>query len=309
MERHYSTTRIIGEKEVIKAEIIKDSISLSGSRITTFALTYPRFIHSEFMTHRMISKNASSSRAIPVATFMKSITENPAMPIAFSKNCKGMQAKEEIQNQNEAIDVWLDARNAMIEFVQKLSDLGVHKQHANRLLEPFTHITVVATATDWSNFFALRTHKDAQPEFQVLAKLMWDEFSKNEPSVLEDGEWHLPFITQSEESTLKNILAFTGLNSEYRSLSRELLKRSVARCARVSYNTLDGSENSIQKDIELYDRLVVQQPLHASPTEHQAMAVADSNYKSGNLTGWIQYRKTLTNENIVKFEGYDSEDK
>jgi len=289
---------------VIKAEIIKDSLTVSGARITTFVLTYPRFIHSEFMTHRMISKNASSSRAIPVAKFMEAITLNPAMPTAFSKNCKGMQAKEEIQNQNEAIDIWLDARNAMIEYVQKLTDLGVHKQHANRLLEPFTHISVVATATDWSNFFALRTHQDAQPEFQVLAKLMWDTYSKNEPEVLENGEWHLPFISREEESTLKNMLAFTGNNSEYRFLAKELIKRSVARCARVSYNTLDGTENSIQKDLELYDRLTKHNPIHASPTEHQAMAIPDKNLRSGNLVGWVQYRKMLSNENVTEFSGY-----
>lgn len=294
---------------MIKAEIIKDSISLSGSRITTFVLTYPRFIHSEFMTHRMISKNASSSRAIPVATFMKSITENPAMPIAFSKNCKGMQAKEEIKDQNQAEAIWLKARDLMIECVQQLSDLGVHKQHANRLLEPFTHITVVATATDWNNFFALRTHKDAQPEFQALAKLMWDEFSKSDPNILENGEWHLPFITEAEESTLKNVMAFTGLNAEYNHLARNLIKRSVARCARVSYNTLDGSENTIQKDLELYNRLVVQEPIHASPTEHQAMSVPDKSYRSGNLQGWFQFRKLLPTENIVKFDGYELDNK
>ncbi len=272
---------------MIKAEIIKDSVSTAGARITTFVLTYPRFIHAEFMTHRMLSRNASSSRAIPVSKFMDAIKNNPAMPISFSKNCKGMQAKEEIESQDEAVKVWLEARDAMMEFVQKLSDLGVHKQHANRLLEPFQHITVVATATDWANFFGLRCHPDAQPEFQELAKCMWNEFSKSQPQVLQTGEWHLPFIDKMEMQ---------------RTLKADIIS-SVARCARVSYNTHDGSENSFAKDIELYERLVGSSPIHASPTEHQAQALDDPKRRSGNMKGWLQYRKTLSNENILEFSG------
>lgn len=273
---------------MIKAEIIKDSVSTGGSRITTFVLTYPRFIHSEFMTHRMISRNASSSRAIPVAKFIDAIQNNPAMPSSFSKNCKGMQAQEEIENQADARQIWLDARDAMMIFVRQLTSLGVHKQHANRLLEPFQHITVVATATEWSNFFALRCHPDAQPEFQELAKCMWNEYEKNEPQLLQVGEWHLPFVEKSELD---------------RTVNADLIT-SVARCARVSYNTHDGSENSFAKDCELYERLVGNSPIHASPTEHQAQALEDPKERSGNLVGWLQYRKTLSNENILEFSGY-----
>lgn len=282
---------------MIKAEIIADSLSPAGVRLTTFVLTYPRFIHSEFMTHRMISKNASSSRAIPVAKFIESITKEPAMPLAFTKNCKGMQAKEEIEDQEDAEKIWLEARDAMMGFVQRLSDLGVHKQHANRLLEPFQHMTVVATATDWANFFGLRTHRDAQPEFQELAKTMWDVYSKNEPDQLIENEWHLPFVTQKEKN---KVIAREFTHDD-------LIKMSVARCARTSYNTHDGTDNSLEKDLELYNRLVGNAPIHASPTEHQAMAVIDSTLRSGNLRGFIQYRKTLANENILEFMGPKSE--
>lgn len=287
---------------MIKAEIIKDSVSPSDSRITTFLLTYPRFIHSEFMTHRVISRNASSSRAIPVSKFMEAIKNNPAMPSSFSKNCKGMQSQGDIENQDEAVQIWLEARDAMLGFVKRLSDLGVHKQHANRLLEPFQHITVVATATDWDNFFALRCHKDAQPEFQELATLMWDAFSSNQPRLLFEGEWHLPFISNEEEQYLR-IQKFFEMESVHEEVSK-LIKRSVARCARTSYNTHDGTDNTIEKDLELFQRLVGNAPIHASPTEHQAMCISDKNKKSGNLTGWLQYRKTLSNENVLKFSGY-----
>lgn len=286
---------------MIKAEIIRDSVAPSGSRITTFVLTYPRFIHSEFMTHRVLSRNASSSRAIPTSKFLDAIKNNPAMPIAFTKNCKGMQAKEEIQDQEEARKVWLEARDAMMDFAQKLSDLGVHKQHANRLLEPFQHITVVATATDWANFFSLRCHKDAQPEFHELAKQMWQLYQESEPMSLNIGEWHLPFATPEELGNLR--LKYFFNSSDYQAYAQSIIQRSVARCARTSYNTHDGTENSPEKDLELYNRLVGGEPIHASPTEHQAACIADKNYQSGNFRGWLQYRKTLPNENILSFHG------
>ncbi len=163
---------------MIKAEIIKDSLAPSGKRITTFVLTYPRFIHSEFMTHRMISKNASSSRAIPTEKMIQAIMDNPAMPIAFSKNQKGMQASDILspQDQEKAEWLWLQARDETLNYVKALTDLGAHKQHVNRLLEPFQHITVIATATEWDNFFALRCHPDAPPEFQELANQMYIEY-------------------------------------------------------------------------------------------------------------------------------------
>lgn len=287
---------------MIKADIIKDSVSVNGSRVTTFVLTYPRFIHSEFMTHRMISKNASSSRAIPTAKMIEAIENNPAMPIAFSENCKGMQAKNDLDDNAQEIARyhWLKARDAALLEARNLSALGVHKQHVNRLLEPFQHITVVATATDWSNFFALRCHPDAQPEFHALAKLMWEQYSTNDPRELIIGEWHLPFVTGEEEHDLKTLM-FLAHKGEYIDQCKILIKRSVARCARVSYNTHDGTDNTLEKDLELYNRLVGGEPIHASPTEHQAAVIADRNHQSGNFKGWLQYRKTLSNENILKY--------
>lgn len=270
---------------MIKAEVLLDSRAPFGARLTTFVLTYPRFIHAEFMTHRVFSRNASSSRAIPVSKYMEAIQNNPAMPLSFSKNCKGMQAQEDLASgdQVHASLIWLEARDAMMNFAAKLAALGVHKQHANRLLEPFTHITVVVSATEWDNFFDLRCHKDAQPEFQELATQMYVEHSVSTPDDLIENEWHLPFVTQREKN---KVLAHELTHDD-------LIKMSVARCARVSYNTHDGTENSLEKDIELYNRLVGSSPIHASPTEHQAYPAIHGGITSGNFKGWIQYRKTL----------------
>lgn len=280
---------------MITAKIVADSVAPSRVRLTTFVLTYPRFIHSEFMTHRMLSRNASSSRAIPTAKFLQAIQDDPAMPISFSQNCKGMQAQNDIENQDEAKKIWLEARDSMMGYAKKLADIGVHKQHANRLLEPFQHITVVASATDWDNFFSLRLHKDAQPEFRALAQAMRASFKVSTPKLLLK-QYHLPFVTEDDKLRLHESVR----------TDENFIKMSVARCARVSYNMHDGSEVTLEKDIELYDRLVGSSPLHASPTEHQAFPHGDTDFRSGNFRGWIQYRKTLTNENFLEFQ--DSED-
>lgn len=284
---------------MIKAEIVCDSIAPSGARLTTFVLTYPRFIHSEFMTHRMFSRNASSSRAIPVKKSIQMVRDNPVIPLAFTKNQKGMQGGEALDKEahDKAVAAWLEGRDRAVEIAEKLADLEVHKQYANRILEPYSHITVVVTATDWDNFFALRCHSAAQPEICLLATLMWEAYSLGIPMPLSSGQWHLPFVKNVELEALE----WQG-DLEKLVTIEELTKRSVARCARVSYLNHDGTNPTPEQDLQLYDRLVGSSPIHASPAEHQAMAIGDINIKSGNFRGWIQYRKTLPNENVEKFE-------
>lgn len=269
---------------MIKAEVIKDSVSTTGARLTTFVLTYPRFIHSEFMTHRMFSRNASSSRAIPVEKQIKLISENPVVPLAFTKNKKGMQGGVPLEGKDHELaeKIWRDALLHALDKAKMLADLGVHKQYANRLLEPFSHITVVCSATEFDNFFALRIHEAAQPEIRELATQMYKLYTSSVPQKLNIGEWHLPFV-DSTEGTEENI------------------KRSVAKCARVSYLNHDGTETTLEQDLQLYDRLLGSIPIHASPAEHQAYAAFDSNEWSANFKGWVQYRKTLKNENITSF--------
>lgn len=290
---------------MIKVEIICDSIASSGVRLTTFVLTYPRFIHAELMTHRVFSRNASSSRAIPVKKSIQMVMDDPVIPLAFTKNQKGMQGGEvlDVEAHEAAVKAWLEGRDRAVEVANKLADLEVHKQYANRVLEPYAHITVVLTATDFDNWFALRCHPMAQPEICVLATLMWEAYSLATPDDLEDGEWHLPFINESVMEDTCAVATISGITWDSESLRGTILKRSVARCARVSYLNHDGTQSSLAQDIELYGRLLGSAPLHASPAEHQAMACGDPDVRSGNFRGWIQYRKTLKNENVEKFEG------
>lgn len=298
---------------MIEAKIVCDSIGPNGARLTTFVLTYPRFIHSEFMTHRMLSRNASSSRAIPVKKQIQMVIDNPVIPLAFTKNQKGMQGGEALSGElhDKATEIWLKARDAMADFARQLADLEVHKQYANRLLEPFAHITVVTTATDWNNFFALRIHPDAQPEIHMLAYLMYGQYFLSQPTKLEEGQWHLPFVDEilssekvfgemgNKKTTEEGVEWTIPVGWKF---DDELIKRSVARCARVSYLNHDGTSTTVEQDLGLYDRLVGGNPIHASPTEHQGMASSDSDLRSGNLHGFVQYRKTLTNENITEYK-------
>lgn len=285
---------------MIDVKIVADSMAPSGVRLTTFVLTYPRFIHAEFMTHRMFSRNASSSRAIPVKKQIVEVLKNPVVPIAFLKNQKGMQGGEPIPNQDEARMAWLRGMHDAVRIAEKLSDMDVHKQYANRILEPWAHITVVCTATDFANFFALRCHSAAQPEIHELADKMYLVYQVSPPQQLKEGQYHIPFM----DDKLDWVIGEDGLTNELIE-SEPLLqvKRSVARCARVSYMNHEGKRPTVEEDLKLYDRLVGAAPIHASPAEHQASASSDPNLRSGNFRGWVQYRKTLQNENVVNFTG------
>ncbi len=269
---------------MIEAKIIADSINSSGNRITSFLLKYPRFIHSEFMTHRVLSRNAPSSRAIPINKVIEAVSLTPAEPVSWGKNQSGMQASEALDDSVIAMakKVWYIARDNAIQSAQALSGLGVHKQIANRLLEPFTHMITLATATEWTNFFALRAHPDAQPEFQELAHCMLEEYLNHEPVKKRVGQWHMVF----EEHMPKQIDNFRKL------------KIATARAARLSYMNFDGKIEP-EKDYELHDKLKTSG--HWSPFEHCARAIY-ANETSGNFRGWLQYRKMFNNENITEFD-------
>ena len=275
---------------MITAKIIAHSKSPAGKEIISLQLHYPKFIHGEFMTHRVFSRNASSSRAIPFEKMLADIEEDTAIPVYWGKNQPGMQAKEEfgLEGRKYAEEIWLDSRDAAIQQAKILHKIGLHKQICNRLLEPFYNINVLVTATEWSNFFELRDHPDAQPEMRALAIAMKQAMAESKPTELYEGEWHLPYIQRMDMAL-------------YNTDVKKLIKISVARCTRVSYLTQDGKQPSVENDLKLYDRLVGAKPIHASPAEHQATpdSAADGKndwyYKSlhGNLVGWKQYRKYL----------------
>lgn len=294
----------------IKATVIAHSKSaVNGKEIITMELEYPRFCHSEFMTHRMFSRNAASSRAIPVSKMIEQVRTSPAVPCHWGKNQAGMQAKEELTGSalDSAKFYWKDAAVDAALSAEYLSDGGVHKQIANRILEPFQIMKTVVTATEWENFYWLRNHEDAQPEIKRLAEVMLEAVSKSKAIPLSTGQWHVPYYRdgywcESFTDDLEDALAI-----------------SASCCAQVSYRLLD---DSIEKARMVYKRLVESNPVHASPFEHQASPMGttsglygfnndevphdywedgvthmDSGYKfwSGNFQGWIQHRQLIPN--------------
>lgn len=280
---------------MVHAKVIEDSVSCNGIRITTLQVKFHRFILPEFNTHRVFSRNFSSSRAIPTKKLLEQIRKDPAMPVHWGKNQAGMQAKQELDlaEIEQAKQQWLAAAQSAADYAEGLANVGVHKQIVNRVIEPFLWANGIVTSTEWDNWFDLRAHEDAQPEIYALATAMKQAMDDSVPQKLDDGEWHLPYIFPHE----RNDSYFQQVKN--RDL---LLKISAARCCRVSYLKHDGAMPNVDDDLALFDRLAGAVPLHASPLEHQATPdaeiTADNNkivwaqpHLHGNLNGWIQYRK------------------
>lgn len=256
------------------AKVIEDSVNPRGVRLTTVEAQAHRFILAELNTHRVFSRNSASSRAVPFKRKMKSIQENPAIPLRFPLEKPGMQGADEDVPYGDASEVWLRARDAAVSHAQELADLGVHKSVVNRLLEPFMYHKVVITSTYWSNFFEQRCSPLAQPEIREMADCIYDAMEQSVPVERGWGEWHLPYVTQELRESLPI--------DQQRAIS-------AARCARTSYETHDG-EIDVDKDLDLHDKLVKADPPHASPLEHQAMASDIWRGGSNFDPSWAQYR-------------------
>lgn len=332
----------------INAKLVAYSVSPKGKKIATFELTYHRYIHGEFMTHRLFSRNAMSSRAVPVSKMLDVIRHSPAMPIHWGKNQPGMQAKEDhdaevIVSDYDGDDwsmskerAWELASNQSVRMAECFSDAGYHKQIVNRLVEPFQMMKTVMTATELDNFFWLRLDVDAQPEIFELARCMKECLDKTEPELLKIDEWHTPYVDhikiykqakKGEEATGEYVLKY--LSSEGKELTKEeALAISSSCCAQVSYRNLD---NTYEKAMAIYGRLLSGAKVHASPFEHQATPMeyvdihtdygtdvivqffdgflggythVDSSGKfwSANFQGWIQHRQLLDNHTYTECE-------
>ena len=276
----------------ISAKVIKDSVSPDGVRLTTLEVVMPRYMLAELATHRVFSKNASSSRAIPTARASAAVESQIVMPVRWGKNQSGMQPSlENLEGDDLAIAeaIWTNAANVCLDASRALAALGLHKQWSNRPLEWFGTIRLVLTSTKWGNFFNLRDHPAAQDEIHYLSHDIKEALNGSTPQHLRYGQWHIPYVSDEE------LLQLT---------SEEALKVSSARCARSSYKTTEGVTSTLSEDLKLFERLKAgvgeeeEDPFHASPTEHQGRPArywenfAD---KTGNLHGWVQYRKVVEN--------------
>jgi thymidylate synthase ThyX len=255
----------------ISAKIIAHSINDSRDELITMELTYPRFIHAEFMTHRVFSRNASSSRAIPVRKLTAMALEDPAFFVHVGTNKPGMQAGDEVPDEirEKFYKEWVELAEICSKYALRWAeDYNIHKQVVNRVMEPWHHIKVIVTGTDFSNFFTLRDHPAAQPEIRALAVAMKNAVMHSTPKRISAEEWHLPYVLPEEKEKYD---------------LTTLLKISAARCARVSYMNHDGTVPDVSRDIKLHDDLVHAKPPHMSPVEHQATPAYG---KNANLRGW-----------------------
>lgn len=273
----------------ISAKILADSISPAGIRLTTWEISCHRWILAEINTHRVLSRNFRSSRAVPVARMLEEVRNDPAMPVEWRKNQKGMVGGltfDDPEELNDLKEVWLKAAVDAAYNSEKLLKIGLHKQWANRLLEPFLWVHGIISATEVTNFFELRRNVDAQPEFKALADLMWIAREKSTPRKLAPGEWHLPYIEEGELNT-------HGVT--------KCLRISAARCARVSIRPFDGNAD-LTAEFDRADRLLKDK--HLSPFEHQATPDRQNGLsclwvkpnEHGNYYGWRQYRKMLPSD-------------
>lgn len=281
-------------------KILADSMNPVGDRVTTFEICFPRIVLAEFNTHRVFSRNSASSRAIPVKKQLERVKKDPFIPVYWGRNQAGMQAAQELTGWRKwlACFLWLRARDIVVLIVRMLVFIDLHKQIANRLLEPWMWHTVIVTATEYENFFGLRDNKQAQPEIKVIAGMMQPMYRSSVPVQLKAGEWHLPLVRHVDQDDL--MIFAKGIEQNFPGVIgtfwEVMVKISSGRCARVSYLTHDGKRDA-EADVALAGKL--HSDGHMSPMEHPCQAL-DTHEQHGNLTGFKQYRKMLPGEAIFK---------
>lgn len=186
----------------IRSEIVEHTTTIHGEEMLSVIGVFPRFILAEVNTHRMLVKNTSSSRAIPLNKMIEAVETNPFIPIEWQKNHKGMQGTEYWQpgekyeyppfgNNADAITMniglWKQSLNLMLEQAKYLNSSvkgNVTKQLCNRLLEPFMWTTMLITGSrqGWENFFKLRC-----PQYEYFD---YDDHENKNPIYLKSKkEW------------------------------------------------------------------------------------------------------------------------
>jgi thymidylate synthase ThyX len=329
---------------MIQAKVIADSLSPSGDRLTTLEVVMPRYILAEFNTHRILSKNSASSRAIPFNKMVQSVQNNVFIPYAWQKDHKGMQGNEYFTDKRDIdflISNHLYGKDIAIQIATHEHEHGSTKQNANRKLEPYMYHKVLVSGTEWENFFNLRcpmyestdsketkyfkSRKDwcsyhtghgIKPEdwtivewlkinkgqadihMMFLAEAVWDAMNESVPKELKEGEWHIPYsVDVRDENQVKQFSDLKRKNLVKDGLEAQC-KISVARCARLSYQTLgDNPEINYEKDLELYE--VLSKSGHWSPFEHVAKVMTGDEYLEWNK-GKLEWSEDKLGYNIIE---------
>ena len=298
----------------MQVEVILASKGPDQAPVYTVRMRYPRIIHGEVMTHRVFNRNAGSSRAQPASVTIQNLITDPFVPWHWTRNQSGMQGFDYLSEPDvdRAVYQWLLARDAAMDRANALAsptDFNLHKQVFNRLIEPFSWIDVLITATEWDNFLWLRNHEMAEPHLQDLAVLTTQALMDHEDKIipLDYGEWHTPYITDEERDITHG--------------DADLLMLSAARCCRISYKPFGEDQINIGKDLQRFHQLTGGDRIHASPLEHQCQAdkrvgtnhvtthffgepapvseeipIWAKGHLHGNLHGYVQFRKIFRGE-------------
>lgn len=297
------------EYKGIQVTLLAHSVNKWGNEVLTFESVYPRFVHAQRLKHRNHSVNTSSSRAIRLDFMADIIRRYPAIPVKFGKNQSGMVAGD-LLDDVKMLDIWLETRDAVLVFHEIFQREKLHKEIANRILEPWMTVKEVSSGTEWNNAYNLRAADPAaQGEIEVLFKLMLKLKRLSEPVLLKHGEWHLPYV-KSIRSVDDGVLRY--YDSEGYELDVETAKAiSSSCCAQVSYRKLNDTKD---KATDIYNKLMPENGnLHATPFEHPCTPFSDFEYYrrrlakaisgdnicmfKGNFQGWTQHRKEFKREN------------
>lgn len=302
----------------ISVKLLADS-GFGNHRLTSFECHYHRYILPEVNTHRGLSKNGASSRAIPTKKLIEMCLAEQVEPLQWGLDQSGMQAfnvaDEILTGKGRAI--WNNSRLNAIQSAMELNELGFAKQIVNRVLEPYLSTRTVLSGTDWANFLTLRDHKDAQPEFREMAAQIAEYLRNGNPTTLGEFDWHRVYIEDQDKIDLQpenhkedmsvfldgtmECLMDNVYSSFFRTPADLLLNMtSAARAARTSYRTVEGKRTDLTNDLTLFHRLVKTQPVHASPTEHQAIgSIAGTPTRmTANFSGFVPFRRLLKNETV-----------
>lgn len=196
-----------------------------------------------------------------------------------------------VHNWRELIDDYMEHYKA--DDVDEYDMPSIHKQNANRLLEPFMWHEALVTSTYWKNFLDLRISDGAQPEIKALAVLVRAVLHEHVPT----PSWvHLPF---GDPDALP--LDDWGKTSD-------ALLAAASECARISYKDRSSMKNN---DNSALGRKLLEQK-HMSPFEHIAFdaksdvmedaselaplreAVEAHGTQSNLSPSWIQYRRVVS---------------
>lgn len=281
------------DSEVKVSLIAMTRNAYSNKVITTLLCEYPRYIHSEIMTHRQLSRNSGSSRATPFNIYCERIIKDPAFFAELGINRSGMNADSVLNKENaEAFKhEYMQLMHHTVDTAMSWSaKYNLHKQIINRVLEPYVRTSTVITATEWDNFLYTRAiAKGVEPVMHLLAnciKQAVDYANEN----AKDGVAHLPFVTDNEFNTCS---------------LKDCVKHAVSRSARCTIlSNVTKKLSTIEEDEKLYNWLSSADPMHASPFEHIAFATKSYEPYYNLRGGWMSQRFVLDTQRLI----YDTVD-